>query len=269
MALGPSHQPDDAVERKSWGFRDRARETPFDKSRAIELRYSSLLRKVAAEIGRIIDGYPDPLDDPTVSPLINASLAKYSEILTPWAETVGARMVAEVDRQDATAWNKHTRQMSRALRAEIASAPTGETMRRKLAEQVVLIKSLPIDAAERVHKLTLEGITQGTRASEIAKEIARSGQVSKSRATLIARTEVVRTATALTETRALHVGCTHFIWRSAGDSDVRPLHRKLNGNVFAFADPPVSDERTGIRSLPGAIWNCRCYPEPIVPDIDA
>ncbi len=49
----------------------------------------------------------------------------------------------------------------------------------------------------RVVKVTFEA-----RASEIAKEIMRSGDVAKSRATLIARTEVARTARVLTQARA-------------------------------------------------------------------
>ncbi|MFX5937705.1 phage head morphogenesis protein, partial [Acinetobacter baumannii] len=75
-----------------------------------------------------------------------------------------------------------------------------------LAEQVDLITSIPREAGQRVHELTLKGLEDSTRASEIAKEIMRSGEVAKSRAMLIARTEVSRTATSLTQARAQFVG---------------------------------------------------------------
>lgn len=246
-----------------WSLRDRLRTSPFEKSRAVELRYVSTLRKVGKAIGDIIDGFPDPVNDPAASPLIQEALARYSEILGPWAEAVGARMVAEVDRQDASAWNQITRTMSRALRAELANAPTGAAMRESLARQVELIKSLPTDAAERVHALVQEAQFNGTRAKEIAKEIARSGEVSASRAMLIARTEVTRASTELTKARAQHIGSTGYIWRTSKDSDVRPSHRKMEGRFVEWNNPPTLDGMTGNA---GCLPNCRCWTEVVVPD---
>ena len=107
-----------------------------------------------------------------------------------------------------------TEQMSLALRKEIRTAPTGAAMQRLLAEQVTLIKSISLDAAKRVHELTLQGIEDGTRSNEIAKEIMRSEEVSENRAKLIARTEVSRTAATLTEVRAKSVGSDGYIWRT-------------------------------------------------------
>ena len=176
-------------------------------------------------------------------------------------------MIAEVEQRDTKAWFEASREMGKALGREIRNAPTGAIMRERLAEQVTLIKSLPLDAAQRVHKLTTEGMLDGTRASEIAAMIMRSGHVSKSRATLIGRTEVARTAAALTQARATYVGVTHYEWLSVGDSDVRPLHRELNGKIFRYDDPPVSDP-SGVRSGPGEIWNCRCVGLPVLPLAD-
>lgn len=195
---------------------------------------------------------------------IRDALARYSHTLTPWAESVGRRMVTEVAARDERSWQKVASQMGRALKQEIATAPTGRVMREALADQVRLITSLPTEAGQRVHDLTLKGITEGTRADVVAHEIARTGEVTKARATLIARTETSRTATLLTQARAQHVGSTEFIWRTAGDSDVRDTHRALNGKVFRWDDPPECDP--GHHALPGAIWNCRCFPEPVIPD---
>jgi hypothetical protein len=88
-------------------------------------------------------------------------------------------------------------------------------MRELMAEQVDLITSLPIKAAQRVHKLTIEAMSDGTRAAEVAQEIMRTGHVTESRAKLIARTETSRTVTAMTQTRAEYVGSQGYIWRTA------------------------------------------------------
>jgi SPP1 gp7 family putative phage head morphogenesis protein len=147
---------------------------------------------------------------------------------------------------------------------EIATAPTGEALRVAMAEQVRLITSLPLEAGQRVHKLAIEGLSTGRRASEVAKDILATGEVTKSRANLIARTETGRASAEFSKARAQSVGSTHFIWHTAGDRDVRPSHAKLNGQVFRWDQPPECDP--GHHALPGAIFNCRCYPEPVLTD---
>jgi SPP1 gp7 family putative phage head morphogenesis protein len=236
----------------------------FFAARRAEIQYGRRLRGVAKQIGDLITGFAREKDLFEHELELGQLLQKYSDMLIPWAKSIATTMLADVSNRDVAAWSALSKEMSRDLHKEIASAPTGELMRALLNEQVTLITSLPIDAAQRVHRLTLKGIEGGTRASEIAKEIMRSGQVSRGQATRIARTEVARTATALVQARATYAGSTHFKWVSVGDSDVRPLHRKLNGHVFRWDDPPVADEHTGIKALPGSIWNCRCWPSPIL-----
>lgn len=240
----------------------------FKRSKAAERGYAKVLRKVAVHIQSIVDAFnptpssPDEPIDPSLTAQIETALNRYAQQLDDWSYAVADRMVKEVAARDESSWFDVSRKMGRALRKEIAEAPTGQVMRERLEAQTALITSIPREAAERVRKLTLEGIVQGTRPAQIAKEIMRSGEVAESRAMLIARTEVSRTATELTRARAEYIGSTHFIWRTAGDSDVRPSHKALNGKTFRWDDPPECDP--GHHALPGAIWNCRCYPEPIL-----
>lgn len=241
--------------------RDKKRSrNPVRTSRA-ERQYQSSLSQVARQVGSIINGFP--LGDPSAEPTINQMLQRYSELLNDWAISTAGKMLAEVNQQDRKAWAVMTENMSKALRDEIRNAPTGRLMQQRLAEQVSLIKSIPLDAAKRVHELTLQGIEDGTRASEIAKEIQRSGDVSESKAKLIARTEVARTASALTEARAMSVGSVGYIWRTSGDSDVRHSHAEMNGKFVRWDSPPTLDKMTGHA---GAFPNCRCYPEPVIPE---
>lgn len=233
------------------------------KTRRVELSYAGQLRKVAQQVGAIIDGFPP--GDPEAVPTITDMLAKYAELLIPWGTATASKMLGEVNRRDEQAWFSHANEISRALREEIRTAPTGAVMQALLAEQVTLIKSLPLDAAKRVHDLTLAGIEDGTRAKEIAKEIARSGEVSMNRANLIARTEVARTASALTQARAEHIGSEGYIWRTSKDSDVRHSHREMEGKYVRWDTPPKLSDGTTTHA--GQIYNCRCYPEPVIPDL--
>lgn len=239
----------------------------YKSARKVERQYTASLRRVARHIGEIVASIsPDGAITPEALAAIDAALNRYADVIEPWSKAVATRMIAEVAARDEATWFDVSRKMGRALRKEIATAPTGKVMRERLADQVKLITSLPREAAQRVRALANEAIVQGTRPAELAKEIMRTGEVTESRAILIARTETSRTATELTRARAEHVGSTHFIWRTAGDSDVRPSHRKLNGKIFRWDQPPECDP--GHHALPGAIWNCRCFPEVVIPDDD-
>lgn len=253
----------DAFPVLAYDRKGRSKSSPFTKARKVENQYARQLRQVSRYIAELTAGIYVPEDTNSANRLAQL-LNRYAELLQPWATAVGARMVAEVETREKAQWNEVSRAIGKGLRREIEEAPVGAVVRQRMADQVGLITSIPRDAAERVHKLTVEGLYQGRRASEIAKDIQKTGEVSESRAMLIARTEVSRTATELTKARAQHVGSTEFIWRTAGDSDVRPSHRALNGKRFRWDDPPECDP--GYRALPGGIFNCRCWPEPSLDD---
>ena len=242
-------------------LRQEARER-FLAGRKAETQYARQLREVAKQVGSIVRGLAPDGIVANVAQLIT-TLNRYGDVLQPWAESVAARMIADVSRRDALAWEQHGKLIGQALKREIDQAPTGIAMRKALADQVKLITSLPREAAERVHKLTLEGMLNGTRAKEIAAAIMDSGEVTKSRAMLIARTEVSRTATALTAARAQYVGSTSYIWRTSKDGDVRPSHKKMEGKAVNWTEPPTLDDLVGHA---GALPNCRCFVEPILPD---
>lgn len=236
----------------------------FVKARNAEKQYAAKLRQVSRAIGDLVKGF-ETFDPETLGQLDRA-LKRYSRVIEPWARAQARRMLADVSNRDQQAWNRHVKHLGIEMRRTVEDTPIGRLLQQRLEDQVGLIKSLPIEAAERVHRLTLEGLSDSTRASEIAKEIMRTGHVTESRAVMIARTEVSRTANELTRARAEHVGSDGYIWRTSGDADVRKLHRKLEGKFFRWDDPPVTGEN-GERSLPGGIYNCRCWAEPVLPDV--
>jgi len=236
----------------------------FIYARNAETWYSIQLRKISQQIGALTEHLYDPVA-PMATTILEDALRAYSKIIAPWARNVATKMIADVARRDYKAWRERSREIGAGLAEEIANAPTGEVMRALLDEQVDLITSLPLDAAKRVQELALNSISESTRGENIVELIMRTGLVSKNHATLIARTETARTAAVLTEARAKHVGSDGYIWRTARDRDVRPLHRKLEGKFCYWNDPPISGEQ-GERSHPGCIYNCRCWPEVILPE---
>ena len=236
----------------------------FATASSLELDYLRQLKQVVRQISSSVKAFaPDGnLEHPEE---LNIALRKYSELIRPWAKAVAGKMLARVAQRGESAWFQMGREIGRDLRKEIKDAPIGDRMRELLDIQVELITSIPLDAAQRVHKLTLEGITKGQSVTNIAKEIMRQNEVSASKAMCIARTEVARTASVLTQARSEHVGSTHYIWKTSRDADVRDSHRKLHGTVHAWNDPPTTD---GLTYHAGQGPNCRCYPAPIIVDED-
>ncbi len=235
------------------------------QARRAESFYQSRLLSVARQVGAIVKGFdPDGLlRDPSAA---MDALKAYAELIGPWAASVAKYMIADVGRRNTKAWKELGEDMGKALRAELEQAPTGRIYGALMAEQVDLITSLPREAAQRVHRLTQTALIESTRAADIAKEIMRTGEVTANRAKLIARTEVARTASNLTEARALYAGSEGYIWRTSGDGDVRDTHRHMNGKYVRWDSPPKTDKNLDPYHA-GQGPNCRCYPEPVLPDL--
>jgi SPP1 gp7 family putative phage head morphogenesis protein len=236
----------------------------FQKVYNAERSYAVQLRKIARHVGEIIKHFA--IGDPAAVPEVQSVLRRYAEIINPWAKATSARMIAEVNRRDITAWERHSRSISRALHKEVYDAPIGEIVRQLQSDQVHLITSIPLDAAMRVQELTHKFVMGGKRYAELAEMIRNTTGVTMSRATLIARTETAKAASSLVQARAQHIGGDSYIWHSVQDNAVRKCHRLLNGTVQKWQEPPVAEEN-GTRHHPGNFPNCRCWAEPIIPDV--
>lgn len=237
----------------------------FVQARRVEVNFERQLRSVARQIGLLVRGFaPKGVVEDMGS--LQTALERYSVTLQPWALAVVQRMQSQVSQKDVHAWELLAKSVGRSVRKEISSSPVGLSMRNYLVTQAQLITSLPLDAALRIRELTLREVAHGTRSKEIQKEVLRSGEVALGRAKTIARTEVARTASELTRVRAEHIGSEGYFWRTSGDTDVRKIHEQLEGQFIPWNKPPIAGER-GERAHAGQIYNCRCWPEPVLPDV--
>ena len=140
----------------------------------------------------------------------------------------------------------------------------------QIEENANLIKTLPTDVAKKVTKDISDMALKGMRASEIAKVIReQTDKHSRASAKLIARTEVSKTTTALTKARCDNLDLHWYVWRTAEDGDrVRKSHRIMEGVLVNWNEPPSPEVLVGEKSVgnyhAGNIWNCRCYPEPLI-----
>lgn len=207
-------------------------------------------------------------DHPIGTPV---SLIGPIENLERWAWQAAQRMVTGLAVENARSWQAAARESMRgrelyeALRFEMRG-PVGRRVRQLVMENASLIRSLPEDVAKYATRMALRHQQTGERAPDIARLIK---QESRTRAMLIARTEVGKATTALTEARAESLDLPWYVWETSQDQRVRPSHRKMQGVLVRWNDPPNPEALAGEPHrhgpyTPGNIWNCRCYPAPLL-----
>lgn len=198
-----------------------------------------------------------------------------SEPFNSFVYSAVRRMVTPIAIQNMKTWRKAAKKSTKnpylykLLMREINNGLKND-INIQIEENANLIKTLPTDVAKKVTKDIEEMALKGMRASEIAKVIReQTDKHSRASAKLIARTEVSKTTTALTKARCDNLDLHWYIWRTAEDGDrVRKSHRIMEGVLVNWNEPPSPEALAGGKSVgnyhAGNIWNCRCYPEPLI-----
>jgi SPP1 gp7 family putative phage head morphogenesis protein len=227
-------------------------------------QYARQLRRIANHIGDLAKSV-DP-NDPASIAMFDDLMARYSRTLEPWAQREAQRIALEINMRDTKHWFNYARQMGSALRQQIENAPIGNLLMDIRRRQVDLITSLPTRAAERINQIATGAIYSGLRPEALAKEVHKQGDVSRAIANTIARTEISTATTEFTKIRSQSIGSEGYIWRTVGDARVRDTHQHMEGKFIRWDDPPMPDGPKNGRYHAGCIYNCRCIPEPVLPD---
>lgn len=143
-----------------------------------------------------------------------------------------------------------------------------------------LIKGYTDTAFKNINVTVMNALRQGKRHEEISKELQNVYNITKNRAKLIARDQVAKLNGDLTQMRQQSSGIEIYIWRAMQDERTRKTHAVLDGKYCRWDNPNVyADSPDGPwkpRSLiggfighPGDDYQCRCYAEPYIADIEA
>ncbi len=130
-------------------------------------------------------------------------------------------------------------------------------------ENVSLIKTIPQKNLSKIEGIVRRGTESGLSLAEIEQQIKEVGTYLESNTKLIARDQVSKFNSKLSELRQIEAGVTHYIWSTSTDERVRELHQELNGKKFSWDDPPRSGTN-GERLHPGYPINCRCVALPVL-----
>lgn len=254
----------------------------WEPKRRIELAYRRALKSIALRIVAGIDSFSDI-----------GQLQQYltglatSEAYYKLAEAAAMKMVTHLFDDQGHTWrqaamlNGKGRTFYEALQKELQGT-TGRMLSEQVRRNAGIIRTLPLDISNDVTEYIAKETMRGRRASDIAREIAlKFPEQTRARADTIARTEVSKTQTGLTESRCRQFGVNWYVWRAcggmSGDGRTRSSHRSMSGIIICWDEPPSPEDlfhligKNGKRyrnSLghyhAGCCPNCRCYPEPVI-----
>ena len=236
----------------------------------MELKYRSTLRKISKLISDSIIGLQTVAEIEAVLQELAASKAFYD-----LANLIAHRFVTMANITDARTWREAAsggskgNKVFKALRA-LQKTNVGRTINQRITENAHFIKRMPLDISQGVTRYVSTEVFKGLRSEEIAEALREKAiGLSEARANLIARTESSKAMTTLTEARSKDVGINWYIWKTANDGNrVRESHRHMQDVIVSWDDPPSPEALIGERSVgkynAGNIYNCRCFPRPLI-----
>lgn len=185
-------------------------------------------------------------------------LTKYViEIARPIAQKVVGDTSKEVDKQIA----EHTKSIIGVdLTPFYRAGDIQDVVDTNIEANVALIKSIPSQYADKVEALVLNALQTGQTNEELAKEIAKLGQTTDSRARLIAADQMGKINADINEQRQRSLGVESYDYWTSSDDKVRPLCASHHGKTYRWDSPPKGGH-------PGKKIRCRCTALPNYEDI--
>lgn len=139
-----------------------------------------------------------------------------------------------------------------------------------------LIRSLTDDYIKQVNVAVVDAVTTGATQADLTKSIMKvNSNISKARATLIARDQVGKLNGEFAGRRQKEAGVEAYTWKASDDERVRSTHKNMHGKVCKWADASVVKDGAKWTSRSGSMANghpgyeiqCRCYSSPNLDEI--
>lgn len=199
--------------------------------------------------------------------LTNALRAKFEAAFAGRARGLAEKFARDVEASSRGSLHASLKDLSGgvSLKTSTINPAIREIVKAGVAENVNLIKSIPAEYFTKVQGAVMRNIQRGDGTAGILRAVEHLGVVTVNRAALIARDQTSKATTALNAARMKSLNVRKFEWlHSGGGKEPRRLHQEMSGQVYSLDDPPVIDENTGERGLPGQLINCRCRMVPVV-----
>lgn len=131
---------------------------------------------------------------------------------------------------------------------------------KKRNENIALVENAHRVYAQQVRQLFEDPANLGMRVETLRDRLLERGDVSKSRAELIARDQTLKLNGALAQEQMKNAGVEAYTWSTSLDERVREEHQVLEGQTFTWDSPPSPGH-------PGEDYQCRCVAIPVIEEL--
>ena len=128
------------------------------------------------------------------------------------------------------------------------------------------VKSFADNQIVKLRQLVEKSLFEGLGDKALLDAITKQFNVTKNKAAFLARQETGLLISTYRQITYGRVGITKYKWSTSHDERVRAMHKDLDGKIFEFNSPPVTNEK-GDHNNPGEDWQCRCTPIPVFEDV--
>lgn len=133
----------------------------------------------------------------------------------------------------------------------------------KRDENIRLVENAGRAYADDVRDIFEDPDNTGRTVDDLADMLVQRGNVSESRAELIARDQTLKLNGQVNQIRQTAAGIASYVWSTSHDERVRPEHAELDGQEFTWASGGAPDI-----GHPGEDIMCRCVAIAVTPDLE-
>lgn len=210
-----------------------------------------------------------PMRDATITILVStdadtASFGSFTALLNAFSRIVVDRvreLIGLEAKRHTETWLKNAKKaFGIDLKGIISQEGLENYIEAAALRNAGLIKGLTDDLIKRVQQDTINALIGGESVAKLKERIKHSLNVSDNRAKLIAYDQTSKLNADLNKQRHKEAGINEYIWRTAQDERVRPLHRSLEGRKYKYGEPTGAED--GLE--PGQPIRCRCNAQAVV-----
>ena len=178
----------------------------------------------------------------------NTIKAKVSGIAEALAKTVVSKQKTASDSQLSDMLLKQTGIDFSGL---MNDEDLGDAFDEAVESNISLIKSLSQQYLYRIEFAVMASLQAGTLNTSLADDLSKIEGITQNRARLIARDQLGKINSRLSQLRQQSLGITHYTWSTSLDERVRKRHANWEGDLIAWDSPPPDGH-------PGQPIQCRC-----------
>ena len=253
----------------------KAKAKPVRVSRKLELDYTRALLAIVEDMhNETVKALMPLIEQPSIGDgkrIVNDSIfSDFKTAFSKTASTVKAKVSGIAEALAQTVVSKQGQQSDNQLSAMIqqrtgidfsglmSDSVLQEAVDEAVAANISLINSIPQQYLDRVEQAVMASLQAGTLNDTLADELKTIKGVTDSRAKLIARDQLGKINSRLSQVRQQSLGITHYYWSTSHDERVRARHRRWDGDLIAWDSPTIDGH-------PGQAIQCRCT---AIPDLD-